>query len=239
MITCYIVDDEAYAIEILEKYIAKTPWVRLIGTSQSPLSALEIINREKPTITFLDVNMPQISGIDFADLIHSVTTIVFTTAFAGYAINAFDKNARDFLLKPFTFSRFLIAVEKFNKTESFTGPGQHQNPKSDYFFVKSGIKGKLVRINFNEITYVAGASNYVTIYLKGEEHLTYMLMKEVEKLLHFHSFFRIHKSYIVNIDKIKIIENGSVILIDKTILPIGNTYKESLFEKLNMDNTKK
>ncbi len=233
MITCYIVDDETYAIDILEKYITGVPWLQLIGKSQNPLLALDTIKKEQPAITFLDVDMPQISGIEYADLIAAATSIVFTTAFPSYALNAFDKNARDFLLKPFTFSRFLQAVEKFKKSEPAPQPPADPKPPKDYAFIKSGNKSKMVRIPFSDINYVAGASNYITFYLKGEEHLTHMTMKEAADLLKDHSFFRIHKSYIVNIDKIKVIENGSVILTDKSILPIGNTYKEALFEKIS------
>lgn len=230
MFTCYVVDDEAHAIETLVSYIEKAPGLELLGTSTNPLEALDRINNTiRPDITFLDVDMPQLSGLDLAGLISDRTAVIFTTAFPDYALGAFEKNAADYLLKPISFERFLNSVKKVSAHLRAHTP----DPANDHIFIKSNIKGKVTRLNFKDIVYVESIKNYVIIYTEDEKMVTYLTMKELEAALPPENFFRVHKSYIVNADKIKTV-NGVNILLQKNIMvPLGQMYKIALQDYIN------
>jgi two-component system LytT family response regulator len=225
MLTCYVVDDEAHAIETLSFYIEKAPGLELLGSSTNPLEALDIIGTSlHPDITFLDVDMPQLSGLDLAGLINDRTAIIFTTAFADYALGAFEKNAADYLLKPISFDRFLTSVKKVSALLQ----ASPNKPTEDHIFVKSNTKGKVVRVNFTDISYVESIKNYVIIYTDTEKLVTYLTMKELEKALPAEQFYRVHKSFIVNVKRIKTV-NGSNIYLSKNIeIPLGQMYKTAL-----------
>ncbi len=230
MLTCYVVDDESHAIETLVSYIEKTPGLRLLGTSTNPLEALEKINTSlQPDITFLDVDMPELSGLDLAGLISDRTSVIFTTAFPQHALIAFEKNAADYLLKPVSFDRFLASVKKVS---SLLEPRQ-QKMENDHIYIKTNIKGKVKRINFSDILYIESIRNYLSIHTITETYITYLTMKELEQVLQGDKFFRVHKSYMVNSDRIKIV-HGSTIFFDKDIsIPIGHKFKESLQTYIN------
>jgi len=231
MYQCYIIDDETYAIETLKKYAIDSGQLEVIGTSQNPLEAMKFINEyKKIDITFLDIDMPEMSGLDVADNIYKNTAIIFTTGHAGYAVNGFEKNISDFLLKPISFERFMKSLTKvIAEIEKETV----QQPKNDaYFFVNPGLKGKMLKINYDDVNYIEGLNNYVIIHTPGVNHTIYLTMKEMEAGLKPDIFIRIHKSYIINIDKVTLME-GNKITIDNNELPIGSSYRDKLLKKIN------
>lgn len=230
MFTCYVVDDEPHAIETLASYIEKAPGLELLGSSTNPLEALDLINTSiHPDITFLDVDMPQLSGLDLAGLISDRTAVIFTTAFPDYALGAFEKNAADYLLKPISFERFLNSVKKVSGHLQ----AHIQDPANDHIFIKANIKGKVTRLNFTDIVYVESIKNYVIIYAGEEKMITYLTMKELEAALPPEKFFRVHKSFIVNAEKIKTVNGVNILLQNNIPVPLGQRYKTALQEYIN------
>jgi DNA-binding LytR/AlgR family response regulator len=231
MISCYIIDDEFHAIEILSDLIALTPGLELAGHQTSPLMALEDLQSSRPPdITFIDIHMPELSGMAFAAHVQQLTTVIFTTAYAKFAVEAFERDAFDYLLKPISQERFLTCITKYKK--KLGGPAAR--PKEDFFYVKSDVKGKMVRINTPDITYIEGALNYVIIHLLSDtKQITYLTMSEIEQYLPENDFLRIHKSFIVNTQKIRFITGEEISLVDKSILSIGSAYKAQFLERLN------
>ncbi|MCF8451746.1 MAG: LytTR family DNA-binding domain-containing protein [Pedobacter sp.] len=230
MFTCYVVDDEPHAIETLVSYIDKAPGLELLGSSTNPLEALDLINTSvHPDITFLDVDMPQLSGLDLAGLISDCTAVIFTTAFPNHALAAFEKNAVDYLLKPISFERFLNSVKKV----SVQLRAHIQNPANDHIFIKANIKGKVTRLNFTDIVYVESIKNYVIIYTEEGKMITYLTMKELEAALPPEKFFRVHKSFMVNSEKIKTVNGVNILLQNDMTIPLGQMYKTALQDYIN------
>lgn len=233
MITCYVIDDEDHAIETLSDLIEQTPGLSLLGSTTNPLAGLEYLTSSTaPDITFVDINMPELSGIEFASLVSNATKIVFTTAYPNYGVEAFEKEAFDYLLKPITPKRFLQTILKY---KNLAGKAPAAPATADeYFYVKCDVKGKMTRIKLADITYIEGALNYVIIHLiDNKQQITYLTMSELQNSLADSTFSRIHRSYIVNNTMVKHISGNTIILDDKTILNIGNSYKDSFFENLN------
>jgi len=236
MNTCYVIDDEEHAIDTIVGYINKYPGLSLIGSSISPLQGIEDIrNADQVDIVFLDVDMPELSGMDVADTISSFTSVIFTTAFPNYALQAFEKNGSDFLLKPISFERFVKSVTKVQNLIKAKSNLDHAPEDDQYFFINPGVKGKMIQLNYSDILYIEGLKNYVVIYTADNKYITYLSMKEVEKAIPHNKFIRIHKSYIVNLNKIKSIDGNNVILSQNSELPIGISFKDSF---INVINTK-
>lgn len=226
--TCYVIDDESHAIEALVDLINKTPGFELTGSSQNPLEAIEKFrNGMKADITFLDIDMPELSGLDVADLLKDQTAIIFSTAHAGYAVEGFDKNISDFLLKPISYNRFLKAVNKV--TAQISNKPQAVTVSSDTFFINPGTKGKMVGLKFSEIFYIEGCKNFVNLFTKEERQTPYLTMTEVELVLP-DSFIRVHKSYIVNIEKIRHFDGSKITLNNEVTVPLGLSYKENFLK---------
>lgn len=230
MISCYVIDDEEHAVEILSDLINRTPGLELLGSSTDPMVGLDIVTSGvAPDLVFVDINMPGMNGIEFAGLANSYSTIIFTTAYPQFAVEAFEKEAFDYLPKPITQERFLKSIvrykKQFNKNISV--------PPGEYFYVKGDVKGKMMRINLLDITYIEGALNYIIIHT-GEEKktITYLTMGEIMNSLPESRFSRIHKSFIINNDKIKLISGNDITLNDKTILNLGPAYKDAFYETL-------
>jgi len=232
MYKCFIIDDESHAIEILRKYAIKSGKLEIAGTSQHPEQAVQLINGQKDIdITFLDVDMEEMSGLDVADAIHGQTEIIFTTGHSDYAVNAYDKDISDFMLKPISFEKFMKSLNKV--IDKLDKKALEKQPKNkDFFFVNPGIKGKMLKINFNDVDYVEGLNNYILIHTPTVNHVIYLTMKEMENGLKPDLFIRIHKSYIINISKVTHLE-GNKIYIDNIDLPIGLSYKENLLKQIN------
>jgi DNA-binding LytR/AlgR family response regulator len=229
---CYVVDDEYHSVEMLMEYIDKTDGLELQGFSTNPLTALnEVTGPNPPDITFLDVEMPELSGMEFAGLVNLYTTIVFTTSFPEFAVEAFEKEAFDFLLKPISYARFRSCIQRIQRNA--IQKIQYKKDKRDFFFVKSETKGKMVRVIINDILYIQGAQNYIKIHLISGEIMPYLTINEIEQYLPMEQFSRIHQSFIINNYRIKAVEQTRVILENDISLNLGRYYKESFLEKMN------
>ena len=233
MITCIIVDDEQHAIDILVHYVKQTPYINLVGPTTNPLEALQIVNTQQVDLVFLDVQMPELSGIDFVKAINGKCKIILTTAYSEFALEGFDLDVVDYLLKPIRLPRFLQAVQKaINLIKDASA--QHavlENEEDDYLFVKTESKGKLLKINLADIDYIEGMKNYVAIYRTGQKTLVYTSLKEMEERLPQKRFMRVHKSFIIPIGKIIGIEGNILRLqnVQAEVL-IGESYKSDLME---------
>jgi len=230
MINCIVVDDEQHAIDILTHYIKQTPMLTLVGTSTNPIEALQIVNTQNVDLVFLDIHMPELSGIDFIKTLNGKSKVILTTAYSEFALEGYDLDVVDYLLKPIRLPRFLAAVQKVAKSLK---EEDVQDVEDDYIFVKTESKGKLLKINLNEIDYIEGMKNYVAIHSGGSKIMVYTAMKEIEDRLPAKQFMRIHKSFIVRIDRITGIEGNRVMLKNvKADVMIGENYKNDLMEKV-------
>ncbi|MBO3117392.1 response regulator transcription factor [Winogradskyella sp. DF17] len=227
--TCIIIDDEPLAVDLLESYVSKIEDLDLVGSFNNPLDALKLLRKATVDILFLDIQMPEITGVEFKKIINPDIKVIFTTAYSEYAIESYDLNALDYLLKPITFQRFLQAVEKVK--EKATQPTTEARP--DYIFVKTEYRHQ--KIPFSDMLYLKGLSDYVAIQTKDAKVLTLQNMKDFERNLPKSKFIRVHKSYIVGIEHIEFIERNRIV-INGDYIPIGATYKEAFWKRINQDN---
>ena len=231
MITCLIVDDEYDALDVLTHYVQQTPMLQLVKATINPLEALQIMATQKINLLFLDIQMPQLSGIDVIKAIDSRTKVILTTAYSEFAVEAYNLEVVDYLLKPIPFPRFLTAVQRAAKQLSEVEEMVMPKEEADYIFVKTEAKGKLLKIDLADIEYIEAANNYVAVHQRGKKTLVYTTMKEMEDRLPQKSFIRVQKSYIVPISKITGIEGNRLLLKDnKADIVIGESYKASLME---------
>ncbi|AKD04292.1 LytTR family DNA-binding domain-containing protein [Pontibacter korlensis] len=231
MITCYIVDDEAHAIQILARYVEQTPGLAVVGSADNPLQALQAISTGQisPQVVFVDVDMPQLSGVELAEFLSPYSRIVFTTAYEAYALQAFDKNAVDYLLKPFTYERFLKTVQRIQHTPT---PASSQR-EQEYFFIKSEVKGRVTRIDLKDVLYVEALENYIRIHTVQGKHVTYLTMKEMEAYLPKEHFLRVHKSYIVHTPYVRAVEGNQIIVDNKDTIPLGAIYRAEFLAEVH------
>jgi len=228
--TCYVIDDESDAIALLKEYIEKTPGLELIGSNQNPLVAMdELTSKNAPDITFMDVDMRQLSGMELAGMVNLYTSVVFTTAFPEYALQAFDKEAFDFLLKPINYERFLKCINKA-KRKIKKGTESDTPDRDDFFNIKSEIKGRMVKIRFDDVMYIEGAINYIFIHTADEKHMTYLTIREIERHLPRKVFARIHRSFIVNTNYVKVVERARIKLENGEELVMGDHYKQQFLD---------
>lgn len=222
---CIAIDDEPLALSVVEDYVKRVPYLELIGAYENPFEALQVINRQAIDIVFIDINMPGLSGIDLVKSLQNVPQIIFTTAYSEYAIEGFELNATDYLLKPFGFDRFLKAINKANNPTFGTSTAHaSDNTPSDFIFVHS--EHHMIKISLDDIHYIEGYKEYVKIHTDADRPiLTIRSLKSLVEQLGASLFIRIHKSYIIAIHKIQDIRNGKVKVKDK-YLPIGESYKE-------------
>ncbi|MCS4303660.1 LytTR family DNA-binding domain-containing protein [Chryseobacterium sp. BIGb0232] len=220
-IKCIIVDDEPLAISLLEQYVQKIPFLELVFSTENPIEALEYIQNNDSDLIFLDIQMPELTGINFMKIVGAKQKYILTTAYSEYALEGYEHNIVDYLLKPVSFERFLKSAMKAQERFSFQEEDAH-------FFVKSS--GQQHRINFNEILYIESIKDYVNIRTAGEEYIVLDTLKSMENQLS-ESFVRIHKSFIVNLDKVKSIGAKKVILPEMEI-PIGDSYRANLLDRL-------
>lgn len=231
MINCLIVDDEQHAIDILVHYVSQTPFLHLAATTTNPIEALQIVNTQKIDLIFLDIQMPELTGIDFIKAIQGKADVILTTAYSEFALESYELNVVDYLLKPIRFPRFLQAVQKVANENAEQQAEEAMELEDDYIFVKTESKGKLLKINLNEIDYIEGMKNYVAIFCGGKKTLVYTSMKELEERLPHRSFIRVHKSFIIPIAKITGIEGNLLRLKNVTAeVQIGESYKSDLME---------
>ncbi len=231
ILNCSIIDDEPLAANQLVSYVKKTPTLNLVGTYNSAISAIKDL-REKPVdLLFLDIQMPELSGLEFAKLMPPDTKIIFTTGFDQYAVEGYNVNALDFLLKPIAYDRFLESVNK--GMDYFSSVKMQKRAHADQFiFVKSDYK--LVQISLNDILYVEGFKDYVKIFLDGNQKpvMSLINMKRIDEYLPHPEFMRIHRSYIVHMSKIKLVDRARIVFGDEYI-PISESYKEEVQKYLD------
>lgn len=238
-VSCYIIDDEAHCVEILEDNIERTPWLECLGFNLNPLTALEEIrNGIAPDILFLDVNMPQISGIDLIDLLPGNISIILVTGHYIHAVSGFEKEVAHFLLKPFSFEKFLKCVNKirFQIENSNIEIAEFLGTQ---IFVNSGIKGQFKQVIVDEISYFESSNHNILIYAKNEKHSTRISFKELQlKLTSFGFFVRVHRAFIINMKYIDIVDGSYITIIGGSKIPIGSLYKEEFMRIVHSRNIK-
>ena len=233
-IICLIADDEPMALNLIESYVLKTPFLELKAKCNSAIKAMEFLETDSDIdLFFLDIQMPDLTGLEFSRLLPAKSKVVFTTAFDQYAIEGYKVNALDYLLKPFDYNEFLNAAQKARnhfETNSFQNNENQQNNKnSDFIFVKSEYRQ--IKINFSEILYIEGLKDYVKIYTSSHPRpiLTLMSLKKLEEELPSEQFMRVHRSYIISLEKIEAIERNHVV-IKEGFITIAPNYKDILMK---------
>lgn len=212
---CLIIDDEELARGLIKSYINKVDFLELIADFESPITAMQILKSETIDIIFLDIQMPDLKGTDFAKLIPKETSIIFTTAYSEYALDGFNLNALDYLLKPISFNRFLQAVNKFKKEEVIV---------NDTLTIKSGYD--LYKVKFNDINYIESDNEYVVYYTSQKKIMSHQTLKSLEKILP-KTFMRVHRSYIVNTQKVTALKQRDLLINDK-IIPVSDRYFDAV-----------
>lgn len=232
-----IVDDEPLALDVMETYIDKLPSLELVARCENAIQAFDVLSREEVDIMFLDIQMPQLTGIDFLKSLSNPPLVIFTTAYPNYAIEGYELNVIDYLLKPISFERFMKAVNKAlsqlelqNDTATAVPAATESSEGADFIFVKADKK--LIKVNYDDILYVEGLKDYVIIKMATSRVITLQTMKSLESKLPSGIFKRIHRSYIVNLDKIKAVV-GNMVEVDKKHLPIGKNYRDQLLKIIN------
>lgn len=230
---CIIIDDEPLAIDLLKSYVIQTSFLELAGTFSNALSAIDILNKESIDIIYLDINMPQITGLEYAKTLPPCTKVIFTTAYDQHAIEGFRLNALDYLLKPIIYPEFLQASNKALEWFKLT-----KNDKADTkdqtsgIFIKSGYR--MEKIDLNAILYIENQKDYVKFHLENinDPISSLMSMQSLEEKLPSEHFMRVHRSFIVNLDKIKTIERNCIVF-GKEYIPVSDSYKEKFLEFIN------
>ncbi|WNJ19541.1 LytTR family DNA-binding domain-containing protein [Pontibacter sp. G13] len=226
------IDDEPLGLEIIERFAGKVPNVELLKTFQNPLEAAAYLQENAVDLMFLDIQMPDLSGLQFLKTLSEPPMVVFTTAYSEYAVDSYELNAVDYLLKPILFDRFVKAVNKAQsqlkaedalKNQELAGEDESQ----EYLFIKSDTR--FFKVNYEDIRYIEGMRDYIAVHTPTQKILTLMSMTNMLKKLPVKSFMRVHKSYIVGLDHISLIQHNRIYIGDKEI-PISNSYKEAFLK---------
>ncbi|MCX6241665.1 MAG: LytTR family DNA-binding domain-containing protein [Bacteroidetes bacterium] len=225
MIRCIAIDDEPLALKQIADYISKTPFLELAGLCESALQALELLDKTPVDLMFVDVNMPDLSGMDFVKTLENPPFIVFVTAYSEYALEGFRVDAIDYLLKPISYSDFLKSA---NKVKAWFDAMQQKPAEvmsnKDFLFIKSEYK--ILRINFDDIKYIEAMSEYIRIHLVNSKPvMTQLSMKSIEDQLPEDRFMRVHRSFIINLSKISVIERNRIIFDGTVYIPVSDQYK--------------
>jgi two-component system LytT family response regulator len=241
MIRCLVVDDEPLALHILEDYISKMPFLTLVKATTNPIEALQLVQEGGIDLVFLDVQMPELTGIQFLRIANGKSKVILTTAYSQYALEGYELDVIDYLLKPIAFDRFFKSVQK---AQTIIQPSAKQevkqetsNPQndflSDFIFVKT--EHKIQKVYLNDILFIEGLKDYISIFTPAERIITLQNMKKMEDALPEKHFIRVHKSYIVSINKIDSIERSRIFIGDK-IIPVGDTYRDEFFKIVDGKN---
>ncbi len=233
MIRCIAIDDEPLALKQIAEYVKKTPFLELKGEFGSAIHAMDFIQDEEVDLMFVDINMPDLSGMDFVKSLNNPPRIIFTTAYSEYALEGFRVDAIDYLLKPIGYSDFLKGA---NKAKEWFDLQSRDTTKIDsnekFLFIKS--EHKIIRINLSDIKYVEGMREYVRIHLVNQKPIMSLVsMKKMEENLSSDNFMRVHRSYIVNLDKITTVERNRIIFDEKVYIPVSEQYKPKFQEYLD------
>jgi len=236
-LTCIIVDDEPLAVKLLESFVAKTPDLELLGSFTDSVEAINAIKQQKPQLLFLDIQMPDLNGMELAHMLPEGTRVIFTTAFKEYAFESYEVSALDFLLKPIRYNKFIAAVEKAREwfglrgektreAEQSTAPQMSTPNGNNSLFLK--VDGEYRQVALDKILYVSGMKDYVMFYLEGERKplITHLTMKAVEDMLPTSQFMRVHRSYIVALNKIRSVDRNDCIYIGDEIIRVTEAFRE-------------
>lgn len=237
-LTCAIVDDEPLALELLSSYVVKTPFLRLKGKYSSAVMAMKELTTNPVDLLFLDIQMPELNGLEYSKMVNPDTRIIFTTAFDQYAIDGYKVNALDYLLKPISYNDFLASAHKalewfeLKQGVSSTSHTETSDIKKKFIYVKSEYK--LIRIDLSDILYIEGLKDYIKIYLESASRpiLSLMSMKNMEESLPADRFMRVHRSYIVQKEKIRMVDRGRIVF-GKNFIPVSDNYKQDVQNYLN------
>lgn len=236
-LTCMIVDDEPLAVKLLENFVSRTPDLSLVAAFNDPVLAVSILRQTPVDILFLDIQMPDLDGMNLSRMVPPETKVIFTTAFKEYAFDSYEVNALDFLLKPIRYPKFLAAVEKARQWF-----GKVADPvltkERESLFIR--VDGQLRQVDLSKILYVSGLKDYVMLYLEGEARalITHVTMRAMEEMLPSSRFMRVHRSYIVALDKIRSIDRNNCIYVGKEIIHVTDAYKDAFqaYLKANIPN---
>jgi len=232
---CIAIDDEPLALDIISEFCSRISYVNLIGTFTNPLDAANLLNSIEIDLIFLDIHMPHINGLDFLKSLYSPPLIIFTTAYKEHAFQGFDYDAVDYLIKPFASDRFTKAVNKAHQLIQLKKSGavvQEDKLSGSSGFIMVKVEYSTIRLNLDDILYIEGLKDYVKIYTTGKLILTKTTMKNITDKLPADRFLRVHKSFIVSVGKIDMIENNRIV-IGKERIPIGESYKIPFFNIIN------
>ena len=223
-LTCMIVDDEPLAVRLLESYVEKTPDLQLLASYTDSITAINAVKEQKPDVLFLDIQMPNIDGMELAHSLPAETRVIFTTAFKEYAFESYEVNALDFLLKPIRYNKFLGSIEKARKLYDTQQTAVQPKQQLNTVFIR--VDGEWRNIAVDQITYVSGMKDYVLFYLDGEKKpmITHLTMKAVEEMLPSDKFLRVHRSYIIAVDKIQKVDRNDCIYIGEEIIHVPDGY---------------
>ncbi|ACU02443.1 LytR/AlgR family response regulator transcription factor [Pedobacter heparinus] len=244
---CIAVDDEPLALDIIEDYVSKVPFLELIKRTENAIEALQMVQAGGVDLVFLDIQMPELTGIQFLKIANGKSNYIFTTAYSQYALESYDLNVSDYLLKPIAFDRFYKAVEKVHNQLKVGQPAENAiqplltpatavapaNPIQDFIFVKT--EHKIQKIELDNILYIEGLKDYISIFTKTERVITLQNMKKMDETLPKGQFIRVHKSYIIALDKIESIERSRISIGEK-VIPIGDTYRDEFFRHIDNKN---
>lgn len=232
MIKCLVIDDEPLALQQLASYVEKIPYFTLVAQCHGAVEAREIIDRERVDAIFVDINMPDINGMDFVKQLSAPPIVVFTTAYSEYAVDGYKVDAVDYLLKPFGLDDFKRAATKVKKRYELENNAAAQQPADDDDSIFLKTEHRVIRANIADIRYVEGMSEYLKIYIEGQRPIIMLLsMKKLEERLPSY-FMRIHRSYIVNMKKVSEVSKSRVAIDADTVLPVGDIYKDALMQYL-------
>jgi two-component system, LytTR family, response regulator len=234
ILTCFIIDDEPLALGLLESYVGKTPFLELTGKFSSAVAALESVRLTPPEVIFLDIQMAELNGMEFAHFVPDKSRIIFTTAFEKYALESYKVNALEYLLKPFSYPEFLQTANKALQWHQMNEKATSDSGKTliDCIYVKSDYR--LIQIQLIQILYLESMKDYLKIFLEGESEpiVSHITMKAMEEMLPTQLFLRVHRSFIVRKDKIKVVEHNRIVF-NKTRIPVSDSYKDSFQEFLD------
>ena len=229
-LTCIIVDDEPLAVKLLESFVTKTPGMELLGSYTDSVEAINAVKEQQPNLLFLDIQMPDLNGMELARMIPENTRVIFTTAFKEYAFESYEVKALDFLLKPIRYNKFMAAIEKAK--DWFTTHGaSRMSPQT--IFLK--VDGEYRQVAIQDILYVSGLKDYVKFYLTEERKplITHLTMKAVEEMLPSEQFMRVHRSYIVSLDKIRKVDRNDCIYIGEEIIRVTDAFRDTFLQYIN------
>ena len=233
ILNCVIIDDEPIARKLLQEYIEETDFLRLVGSAENPLKIAGLIQEHHADLIFLDINMPKMTGLEFLRSAKNLPMVIMTTAYGQYALEGFELDVIDYLVKPFSLDRFMKACQKALEFKLLRTRKQSPDKAGDeYFFVKSN--GKIERVVFDDLIYVEALTNYVTLHTTGGKLISYLTVKGLMESLPADQFIQVHKSYVINIDKIKTID-GNTIYLGNVSITIGQSFRDEVMRRILKD----